>query len=195
MEANLTETTNTPPAEPASPEASASTASERPRLYVACLAAYNAGTLHGRWIEATTPDDIWREVAAMLRASPEDGAEEYAIHDYEGFEGIPISEFASFETVCALADFVTEHGALGAKVYRHVDEDLDAAREAFDNYAGVYPSAAHFAEEITRDGGTKIPKALEYYIDWEAMARDMVLNGDIFVIETGFDEAHIFWSR
>jgi len=28
--------------------------SERPRIYVACLAAYNNGRLHGRWIDATT---------------------------------------------------------------------------------------------------------------------------------------------
>ncbi len=131
----------------------------------------------------------------MLRASPEEGAEEFAIHDYEGFEGAPISEYASFEDVCALADFIAERGSLGAKVFRHVGEELDLAITAFDDYAGEYKDAAHFAEEITRETGTEIPKALEYYIDWEAMARDMVLNGEIFVIETGFDEAHIFWSR
>jgi hypothetical protein len=28
---------------------------DRPRIYVACLAAYNNGCLHGRWIDATTP--------------------------------------------------------------------------------------------------------------------------------------------
>ena len=26
---------------------------EQPRIYVACLAAYNNGILHGAWIEAT----------------------------------------------------------------------------------------------------------------------------------------------
>ena len=42
---------------------------DRPRIYVACLAAYNNGRLHGRWIDATTPDEIWGEVRAMLAAS------------------------------------------------------------------------------------------------------------------------------
>lgn len=42
-----------------------------PRVYVACLASYNAGTLHGRWIDADQDaDDIASEVAAMLRESP-----------------------------------------------------------------------------------------------------------------------------
>ncbi|RIJ15819.1 antirestriction protein ArdA [Henriciella mobilis] len=114
---------------------------------------------------------------------------------YEGFEGCTISEYASFETVCALAAFITEHGALGAKLYRHSGDDLAQAEAAFEDYAGEYRSAADFAEEITRDSGTEIPASLEYYIDWTALARDMALNGEIMVFQTGFDEVHIFWSR
>ena len=51
-----------------------------PRIYVACLAAYNNGFLHGRWIDATTPDEIMEEVQAMLAASPIPQAEEWGIH-------------------------------------------------------------------------------------------------------------------
>ncbi|RAN38199.1 antirestriction protein ArdA, partial [Hyphomonas sp. GM-8P] len=60
--------------------ASALPSEDAPRIYVACLAAYNNGCLHGRWIEATTPDDIMGQVRAMLAASPLPGAEEWAIH-------------------------------------------------------------------------------------------------------------------
>ena len=87
------------------------------RIYVACLAAYNNGHLHGRWIDASQGEShIWEQTRAMLAASPEDGAEEWAIHDYEGFEGAPLSEYASFETVAALADFIEERGTLGGKL-------------------------------------------------------------------------------
>lgn len=41
----------------------------------------------------------------------------------------------------------------------------------------------------------QIPQSLRYYIDWEALARDMALNGEIMVFKTGFDEVHVFWSR
>lgn len=53
---------------------------DSPRIYVACLAAYNSGCLHGRWIDATTPDEIWEQVRAMLADSPVPDAEEWAIH-------------------------------------------------------------------------------------------------------------------
>lgn len=168
---------------------------DRPRIYVACLAAYNNGFLHGRWIDATTPDEIWEQVRAMLAASPIPEAEEHAIHDYEGFEGASLSEYASFETVCELAGFIAEHGELGAKVYAHFDDDLAEARAAFDEYAGEYRSAADFAESLHEDTGTEIPQSLQYYIDWQALARDMALNGEIMAFQTGFDEVHIFWSR
>ena len=49
----------------------ASTTLDTPRIYVACLAAYNNGRLHGRWIDATDPHKVWEQVNAMLAASPE----------------------------------------------------------------------------------------------------------------------------
>lgn len=165
---------------------------DRPRIYVACLAAYNSGCLHGRWIDATTPEEIRDAVRAMLADSPEAGAEEWAIHDYEGFEGVSLSEYASFETVCDLADFIAEHGELGAKLMSHFGNDLAEARAAFEDYAGAYRSAADFAEQLHEDTGTEIPESLRYYIDWQALARDMALNGEIMVLQTGFDEVHIF---
>ncbi|MFN7056461.1 antirestriction protein ArdA [Hyphomonas sp.] len=182
----MTEPTNTH--FPASPN-------ERPRIYVACLAAYNSGVLHGRWIDATTPDEIMGEVRAMLAASPVPGAEEWALHDHDGFEGISLSEYASFETVCDLADFLGEHGSLGAKLFDHFGGSVDEARAAFEEYAGQYHTAAEFAEEMVRETGTEIPASLEYYIDWQALARDMALNGEILLFQTGFDEVHVFWSR
>ncbi len=173
----------------------APTSPDRPRIYVACLAAYNNGCLHGRWIDATTPDEVMAEVRAMLVTSPLPDAEEWAIHDYEGFEGAQLSEYASFGTVCNLADFIAEHGRLGALVHRHFGDDLEQAVAAFDDYAGCFSSRADFAEELHRDTGTEIPAALEYYIDWSALARDMELGGDIMVFETGFEDVHVFWTR
>ncbi|KCZ97607.1 antirestriction protein [Hyphomonas polymorpha PS728] len=167
----------------------------RPRIYVACLAAYNSGILHGRWIAVTTPDDVKAEAGAMLGESPVPRAQEWAIHDYEGFEGICLSEHASFDTVCELASFVEEHGRLAAKLYSHFGNGLTDARAAFENYAGQYQTAGAFAEEMIRETGTDIPPSLEYYIDWQALARDMALNGEILVIQTGFDEVHVFWCR
>lgn len=131
----------------------------------------------------------------MLAASPIPHAEEWAIHDYEGFQGAHLAEYASFEKVCELADFIEDDGELGAKLLSHFADDLSDARAAFDEYAGEYRSAADFAEQLHEDTGAQIPQSLRYYIDWEALARDMALNGEIMVFQTGFDEVHVFWSR
>ena len=62
-------------------------------IYVACLAAYNNGKLHGCWIDATQElDDIQDQINSMLVSSPEEDAEEYAIHDYEGFGSYSLGE-------------------------------------------------------------------------------------------------------
>jgi len=165
------------------------------RIYVACLSAYNNGHLHGRWIKVGDADEIRAAVRAMLAASPMPDAEEWAIHDYEGFEGARLSEYASFDTVCELADFVGEHGELGAKLYEHFGNDLDQARAQLDDYAGEHKSLGEFAAELHEQTGTQIPEALKYHVDWDGLGRDIELNGDVFTIETGFEQIHIFWSR
>ena len=33
------------------------------------------------------------------------------------------------------------------------------------------------------------------YIDYRAMARDMEYGGDLFTLETSFEQVHVFWNR
>lgn len=164
------------------------------RIYVACLASYNNGILHGQWIDANQGEDHIRDcIKAMLADSPIEGAEEYAIHDYEGFEGVYLSEYAGITQVAELAEFIEEHGAIAGKLIAYFG-DLDEAREALEErYCGAYESVADFAQEITEQT-TEIPTNLQYYIDWERMGRDLAIS-DILAIETGFSEVHIFWSH
>ena len=66
----------------------------QPRIYVASLSDYNAGRLHGRWIDATQGvDAVQAEVVAMLAESREAVAEEWAIHDYDEFAGVRLGEW------------------------------------------------------------------------------------------------------
>ena len=60
-----------------------------------------------------------------------------------------------------------------------------------DNYLGEHASLADYAREIMEET-TEIPPQLENYIDYEAIGRDMELNGDVFTIEERFDIVHIF---
>ena len=85
----------------------------QPRIYVACLAAYNNGILHGTWIDA---DDDADAVNAMLKTSPIPNAEELAIHDYEGFGNTGIDEYEGLDTVADKAAFIEAHDELGPLV-------------------------------------------------------------------------------
>lgn len=167
-----------------------------PRIYVACLAAYNNGHLHGTWIDADQgADQIRDEITTMLARSPIKGAEEYAIHDYEGFEGVSISEYAGIDSVARMAAFIAEHGALGAGLLEQFSGDMDQAESTLEDcYHGQFASLADYMEELTTESVT-IPEALRYYVDWDAMARDAEMGGDLFTIETARGEVHVFSNR
>lgn len=165
----------------------------QPRIYVACLAAYNNGHLHGVWIDAAQEAwTIWDEVQTMLRASPVTDAEEWAIHDYEGFGGVRIEEYAALDRLSERACFIAEHGEVGAALLDHCGGDADEAREFLrDHYLGAHTSLADYMQDVTEEAAP-IPHALRYYIDWQAMARDAQMSGDVFTLTTAWDVVHVF---
>lgn len=137
--------------------------------------------------------DIYYDVKTMLAVSPMENAEEWVVHDFEGFCGVTLSEYEGFDQVTEMAVFIAEHGEIGAQLINHLG-DLDNAKKAIeDAYAGEYRSLADFAEELTEQS-TQIPECLRDYIDYDAKARDIEIN-DVFTIDTGFEQVHVFWSH
>ncbi|MGH2965120.1 MAG: antirestriction protein ArdA [Solirubrobacterales bacterium] len=168
-----------------------------PRIYVACLAAYNAGRLHGAWIDADqSAFDIHEDVDRMLAASPEPGAEEWAIHDYEGFGELRLSEWESFERVSAIAAGISEHGMAFA-AWLSYDESRDPTDpHAFeDAYRGEWDSlrayAADFAEAIGLHDLAENTGSPYISVDLDALERDMDIelytvpsdNGNLYVFD------------
>src|SRR5262245_53299918 len=90
---------------------------EARRIYVASLADYNAGTLLGRWIDTDKGEEhIWDEIKSLLADSREPVAEEWAIHDCEGFGSLSLSEYADIATVARLSQLIQEHGPVFAEL-------------------------------------------------------------------------------
>lgn len=165
-----------------------------PRIYVACVAAYNAGCLHGAWIDVEDEETVVDAIAAMLTTSPVAGAEEFAIHDYDGFGGVSIGEYEPIGRVVEIASFLRERGQLGALVLEHLSGSVDEAATALeDGYRGAYESLPDYFQDLTEET-VAIPEPLRLYIDYEAMARDAELSGDIFTLRTAHDEIHVFWA-
>ncbi|MFF3416796.1 antirestriction protein ArdA [Streptomyces sp. NPDC002698] len=110
-----------------------------PSIYVASLADYVAGTLHGEWIDADQDADaIHEEVAAMLEKSPlflkyGDAAEEWAIHDYEGFGGVSLSEYESIERVAEIAGLLREHPSAVVAYFLGTGHEPDKIPDLIDD--------------------------------------------------------------
>lgn len=171
------------------------------RIYVASLADYNAGRLHGTWIDAAQDSEqIQAEIATMLERSREPVAEEWAIHDYEGFHGILLSEYESMERVSQIANGISEYGAaFGAwiSICDRDDETIERFEEAF---RGTFASREAYAEEVADDLGYQelidnaIPDYLAPYVRFDAgaYARDIELNGDITIVDVPDGTIHVF---
>lgn len=166
--------------------------SEAPRIYVADLAAYNEGELHGVWLDATD-DDLTEQAQAMLKP----GHEEWAIHDYEGFGELRIDEYESLDNVHALAVLIEEHGDAYAVYVDHVGGIEYANADEFqDAYCGEWESEEDYAEELAESIGAINSDASwpNSYIDWERAARDLFM-GDCWSADAGSGRVYVFRSN
>ncbi|MCI5091180.1 antirestriction protein ArdA [Phaeodactylibacter sp.] len=163
------------------------------QIYIASLSDYNAGILHGKWVdvEGLTADEIQEEINEILRTSPYtkqygEVAEEWAIHDFE-LGGIRISEYESLDTIVSIVEALAEHGEAFAIYYNNVDNLEIASNNFEDAYLGEYDSFLDYATESFDElYAHSIPEGLSIYIDYEAYARDLDAEG--YFIEDG----HVF---
>jgi len=176
-------------------------------IYAASLTDYNHGILHGSWIDATDDEEAMAtEVSAMLSKSPAarkygDVAEEWAIHDYEGFEPLRLDEYTNLSTIARLADGIQQHGpafAAFADLYGTIDDNL--TRQFDHAYLGKWQSLTEYAENLLQDLGLdetldrQVPPGLRPYvtIDVEGFARDLQLGGDITPTEAADGGVYLF---
>ena len=170
-----------------------------PRIYVASLSDYNAGILHGTWLEVTDDtEQLETGISKMLAASPTtarfgEPAEEWAIHDYEGWFNLRLGEYEAIERLARVADGIARHGEAYAAWIGSCgpdDEQLDNFDEAF---LGEHDSPEAFGESMLDDMGFDldgiegIPEGLRPYIEFDVAGwvRDMEYNGEIMVVEGG----------
>jgi antirestriction protein len=145
---------------------------QQPRIYVASLSDYNAGRLHGTWIDAVQPaEDLWICIGQMLASSPEPIAEEWAIHDYESFGALRLSEYESIERVSEIGLGIAEHGLAFAAWASHLERnEWDRLSQFEECYMGQWASTTEYAENILESFGLwqaieeAVPEPLQPYI-------------------------------
>lgn len=162
-----------------------------PQIWVASLADYNAGHLHGNWMDATLdPDDLDDAIQFLLRNSHEPGAEEYAIFDYGGF-GSELSrqfgEYPDLRTVARVAQGLTEHGPAFAAWAAYVGPaDAEGLDRFDDHYQGEWASMEEYVEHYVEESEgqaylDQVPEWLQPYvkIDIERLAQDMFIDMEV----------------
>lgn len=180
---------------------------DSPRIYVASLTDYNAGILYGSWLDVSSdPEELHRGITAMLATSPTtrttgEPAEEWAIHDYEGWYDLRLDEYEALDVVTRLAEGVHLHGSAFAAWANLVGTTEPAATvEGFDeHYQGEFDDPTAYGQQLLDDLGISledvpgVPEGLRPYLhlDVAGWVRDMTINGDILVAESG-GAVHIF---
>jgi antirestriction protein len=172
---------------------------ETVRIYVACLASYNAGRLHGRWIDAAQePAALRAEIEAMLAESPAAGAEEWAIHDYEGFGPAAIAEYEDVEDVARVAQSIVSHGEAFAFWLSHDPASGRESPERFeDTYLGEHSSEREFCEQLVEDAGLPglappIADELWPYLDLDALWQTLQLGDGYWSTPAAGGGVHVF---
>ena len=72
--------------------------------------------------------------------------------------------------------------------------DEDSADDFLDCYAGEWLNTQEYAENVISEC-YEVPEWCEYYIDYEMMARDWELAGDIWVANSETYTVHVFRSN
>lgn len=167
-----------------------------PRAWVASLADYANGNLHGAWFNATHEPALL-ELAAkhMLRLGHTGGAEEWAIFDYDDFAGAELGEYESFETVSRIARGIAEHGEAFGHWAAYVGSESAEEIDRFeDHYRGEWDSFEAYIEDYLEETEfyrflDEIPEDMRGYVevDVEQIARDW--ECDYFVV--GLQNGHV----
>ena len=174
---------------------------DTPKIYVACLASYNAGILHGNWIDLDGTEDLEDRISEILKASPEEDAEEWAVHDHESCG--QLSEYPGTDTLNAIQEAYEKAESEGiewepfCEYCAHRGHDIEAGQvEMFSEaYAGTANSLEKWCMDFLEETGQleSIPENLRFYFDYAAFARDMEIS-DVFTIEHN-GETLVFWNH
>ncbi len=163
------------------------------KIYVADMAAYREGLVHGIWLDATGPVEVVEaQIRVMLANSPVDRTgTQWAIHDYQGFNSGYFSFAEDLVTVHKKALLAKDQEDLRSGLLAHFNGDYaEADRVLKECYEGLYISVGDYAQQYMQDNG-KVSETIADYVDYEALGHGMVISEEIFAIELD-SNIHVF---
>jgi len=161
-------------------------------IYITDLAAYNAGHLIGEWVSLPMDeDDLHAKINEILSIGAEvcgDGKhEEIFITDYE-CDFMRINEYDSIQTLNEIAEAVEGLQEHELKAIRFLMDNnlVNGFEEAMERYEDVIIHENATMEDIAYDFVNEcynldsIPSIIANNIDYEAIGREMEMDGRYF---------------
>lgn len=155
------------------------------KIYIANLAAYNAGTLKGEWFDLNDYVDSEEFKEAVDAWKQEYGIEEIAVHDYNDCPAHDeFGEHPDLDELYMYHTLYTEYGdnfAAWFELFHYSGELCDTWEDKYNEAnMGEWESWEDFAEYLINDCEAlgEIPDRVKLYIDYSAFARDLDFNGE-----------------
>lgn len=161
-----------------------------PRVWIGCLACYNAGRLVGDWHDASDADEVttadvhgrdsshdelWcfdlENIPVRREMSPSEAAEWGRV-----FYEVDEHQRAALYAWVAGGDYVSE-GAGG----------LPSASDFEERYAGHWDSFDDYARQLADDIGllSDVPEGIASYFDWQSWTRDLKFDYTVVDADSG----------
>jgi len=168
------------------------------RVYITDLEAYNNGHLVGSWYDLPMHEDL---LAESIENELQKGKaicrskhfhEEYFITDYE-CSYMKIDEYANITELNEIAEKMEELDdeevvAITLLLENNLVSDLNEALNHLDDiYCTNETKMEDIAFNYIEESGalSALPENLQFYFDYEALGRDMEINGSYFEDEQG----------
>ena len=172
---------------------------DQPRVWVGCLACYNAGRLTGAWFDAVDADDVTGD--DVHGGAPYPDHEELWCMDHDGFHGVLKGECSPGDAAAVakvlLEVDATDRAAFGEFIaYGNDVTDGDVLSRFRDSYLGRYESmrvyAMDLAYEVEEDDTlSRWPYSC---VDWGHAARELEM-GDYYSVSAGAPDYGVYVFR
>jgi len=166
---------------------------ETPRIWIACRALFDAGTLHGGWVETIDADAARRTIATILQSSPDPHAKEWMICDHQHFGGLQVSEDDSIEELCRLGVCIQRYGEPFI-AYAKLVGQKDATADGFDDrFLGHYACKEDYGKDVFDEAfpPESLPDGLGGCIDYTKFTRE-VFACDTYAVPASGGGVYVF---
>ena len=166
-----------------------------PKIYVGTYGQYNSGSLFGKWFDLTDYADLKEFLQDCFEFHRNELDPELMFQDWENIPDFLISEcslhkeaFAYFEATCEMDDETAEAFEIYCNQINYwpsngyeLEDQIESFRESYQGFfgGGGKDATLEYAYQYVEGTGllSGVPQALERYFDYEAFAKDLLLEG------------------